>query len=564
MSIPQRARKNVAVSVVPRPAPAGVLPPYPISTTHPDWPGFLQTCRNAVAGSGQTWGYSFTQVAQCWAALGRTDNSMRDWCVSKFRAALATALTKWNSNQNLTEFSGDSYLYCGDRVQQWAVILNWMSDRLTAQEIADASMILDRAVWNIWNAGQAKWNTASYPWSGWATTNPLNNYYYRTHWRSTLWWALHSLSQVWLDKLRNEIHPLVRQRYQQYLAGGGSLEGTGYGQAYVDLFNNIWLWRTTTGEDLSNDLRVPEHMEYWVRVTTPDYKAFIPFGDQSRVSYPAVYDNQRAILVWGQMLCPTAPQAALARGWLTAAGRRAGRPENWMKVIYDSSGPETLPQGTNYFASGIGQIMARDPATAMMVSLSAGLFLESHAAQDQTEFQIYINGRWRCATSNIFSHSGIQQNVANHNCLLFRDANNAMIQQARSQTRNSLSYSDDGVVLDAMVNLKAAAYAAQSNILAVQRRLVWDRGLRKVTVTDTCALQNNYRVSWRATVCDQPTINVDGSVTAGPFTFRCLTPGTTFTVADWRTLSTDFDAVNLAWLLEITGSVVGYNVEITY
>ncbi len=46
-----------------------------------------------------------------------------------------------------------------------------------------------QTVWNIWNYQNATWGGRPYPWTGWSTDNPGDNYYY-SFLAATMYWAL--------------------------------------------------------------------------------------------------------------------------------------------------------------------------------------------------------------------------------------------------------------------------------------------------------------------------------------------------------------------------------------
>ena len=63
-------------------------------------------------------------------------------------------------------------------------------------------------------------------------------------------WALATQQTSWFDFLQDhKFGPLVD--YYDVLAGGGSREGTGYGTAQKNLFENYLTWKASTGEDLA-------------------------------------------------------------------------------------------------------------------------------------------------------------------------------------------------------------------------------------------------------------------------------------------------------------------------
>ena len=74
--------------------------------------------------------------------------------------------------------SGDSYLHVGDYLKDLSTVYDWMYDRLTQAQRDRWAAYAEQAVWNVWHPSQAQWGGKAFPWSGWSTNNPGNNYYY--------------------------------------------------------------------------------------------------------------------------------------------------------------------------------------------------------------------------------------------------------------------------------------------------------------------------------------------------------------------------------------------------
>ena len=108
-----------------------------------------------------------------------------------------------------------------------ALVYDWCSPLLTAQQRTRWEAYADQAVWNVWNYANASWGGNPFPWSGWSVDNPGNNYHY-SFLEATMYWAFAADRQTWIDFLTDVKFPAV-VAYFQGLPGGGSREGTGYG-----------------------------------------------------------------------------------------------------------------------------------------------------------------------------------------------------------------------------------------------------------------------------------------------------------------------------------------------
>src|SRR5262249_5487690 len=114
--------------------------------------------------------------------------------------------------------------------------------------------------------------------------------------RATMLWALASQNMDWFTFLQTQKFPPLVAYYDQ-LPGGGSREGTGYGTAQKNLFENYRMWEASTGENLARLTRHAEDtIDYWVHATVPTLNRFAPIGDQSRVSQPDLFDYQEQLV----------------------------------------------------------------------------------------------------------------------------------------------------------------------------------------------------------------------------------------------------------------------------
>lgn len=488
--------------IPPPPPTLGVIPSYALETNHGDWSLYTSRVNQQIAGTFTE--YKPTQMLAWWDGDGRTNNAARDNAVTQFRAQLSASLTKWNANQDLTEFSGGQYLYAVERIRDWCLVLNWCGGQLTAQEKSDAEMILARCISNmrtppVSGSVPATWGTGSFPWPGWAQNNPGNNYYY-SHLESVVLWALHSNDPQWAAHLRTVMLPAL-ETYFATMQGGGSQEGTYYGKSYRNLFRALWLWKQVTGETI--DIRIGETIEYWVRSSYPA-SAHSPIGDQAAINYPAMSDVSgdyvRAVVLWGVRLEPTCPQAPMGRAWLTANTHQHNRGDYWF-LAFAVPGTSTAADLSTYHATAVGHLFAKD-ASGVLLTVAAGPLVESHDHHDQGECQLYQGGAWRIASNNIWSSSGIRQGVKDHNCLQFGTTE-------QTSAACSLAYTDNGTLLDVDCNL-TAAYGQ-----AVTREVKWDRTAKKITITDAFTGS----ATWRCFVNQLPSVSGD-TVTTGALTIK--------------------------------------------
>ncbi len=93
------------------------------------------------------------------------------------------------------------------------------------------------------------------------------------------------------------------------------------------------------------------------------------------------------------------------------------------------------PTDLVYHAVGAGALFARSSwaKDAAWVAIVAGKYDQSHAHQDQGSFTFFRDD-WLAVTSNIWSHSGINQDVNVHNVIRFERADGSTIPQSASDT----------------------------------------------------------------------------------------------------------------------------------
>jgi hypothetical protein len=349
---------------------------------------------------------------------------------------------------------------------------------------------------------------------------------------------------TWINFLQQNKYPPLADYFAR-LPGGGSREGTGYGTAQKNLFEDYIMWKASTGEDLSKlSSHAKDTIDYWVHATVPTLDRFAPIGDQSRVSEPEIYDYHENLVREAVALNAGTEQARRGMWWLNNNSDSSLDGFNRRIGLLTTSDVATAPTALEYHATGVGHFFARSSwnRDATWLSFVAGPYDESHAHQDQGSFTFYRNG-WLAATSNIWSHSGIQQGVEAHNVLRFM-RNGSTIEQ--NESVSSMTYAKSGDVVTAQANL-TPAYSRNSS--AVQS---WLRDLRfqgnTLRVHDTCRVASGVSAVFQVHVPTQPTIQADGSIRAGNLRIQ---GGAGYTTRLVEMHSTDED-YNSGWRVELS------------
>lgn len=426
--------------------------------------------------------------------------------------------------------AGDSYLEIGWYIEQLALAYDSGFDRLTPAQRGRWEAFADQALFNLWHPSEATWGGVAYPWTGWSICDPGNNYHFHFL-RATMLWALATKSAPLLGFLQSaKFQPLIA--YYAELPGGGSREGTGYGTAQKDLFENYLIWKDSTGEDLS-DLtpHTRQTIDYWVHATVPTRDRFAPIGDQSRSSIPNLYDYHENLVHTAVVLNPGTPEARRGTWWLNNNSvNGVSAAFNLMGDLLPLADAPTVPTERVYHAAGAGVLFARSHwnTDAAWISFMAGKYDQSHAHQDQGAFTFFKRD-WLAVTANIWSNSGINQETVFHNTVRFERADGSVIAQNPSDTvQSTMTYT---TTAGGQVNVAADlrnAFSRNANL--VQQ---WTRNLEfsgdTLRIFDTCTVASGVRSVFQLHVPVLPVVQPDGSLVAGNLRIVRL-QGATFTI----------------------------------
>ena len=432
----------------------------------------------------------------------------------KYCAAAIVAVEKQVSTAEAAMASGsapavasDSYLDIGPMVGDVALVYDWCFDAVTTGQRARWLAYADQAISNVWHHDTASWAGKTFTWSGWATDDPSDNYYY-SFLRATMLVGLASKGEdpqadAWIQqfhdtKIMGELVPT----FTADLAGGGSREGTGYGVAMRRLFEMYDWWKASTGENLSvATSHARKSMLSFMHQMVPTLDRFAPTGDQSRDSTASLFDYQRNYLQELIELFPSDPAAARGKTMLAQSSVPA-MTSGFMfgyDFLYDDAATTAAPlagMGTTYYARGIGELYARSSwdKTATWVNLIAGPYTQSHAHQDQGSLMIY-KGAWLAYDAVIDSHSGLTQATTAHSLVRIDQGGAPVTQVADTQSSLKALHTGAGWVyasadVTPAYNGKPAVVKDQRDILYLQPDVVvvYDRVSSAAGTTQTWQL----------------------------------------------------------------------------
>jgi hypothetical protein len=402
--------------------------------------------------------------------------------VATVEAQVAAAEAKIASNQ-APAVAGDSYLEIGGMIGDLALVYDWCFPQTTSRQRARWLKYADQAVWNVWHNTTATWGSATIPWSGWATNDPSDNYYY-SFLRATMLLGLASKGEdvqadAWITefhdtKIMNQLVPT----FNADLVGGASREGTGYGVAMRRLFELYDLWQATTGENLALKTgHTRASMLAMLHQMVPTRDRVAPTGDLSRDSTAAFFDYHRNYLQELIQLFPSDLLAQRAKTQLLASSVPAMGSSFMLAydLLYDNANVTAQPVGNlnpTYYAPGIGELYTRSgwDTHATWVNLIAGPYTQSHAHQDQGSLMIYKDG-WLAYDSVVTSHSGLPQETTAHG--LVRISSGGQPVQQVADTISKLTALHQGAGYTYAAADLTPAYDGNSVVQKVQREMVY-------------------------------------------------------------------------------------------
>jgi len=521
----------------------------------PEFQRFHDFVEDAVAGNP---GYGFSAADAAWLYRLTGDARYANLAVATVEAQVQEAEAAIAADE-APPVAGDSYLDVGPMIGDLALAYDWCAGFTTPSQRTRWADYAGQAVWNVWHPDQAQWGGNAFPWSGWATTDPANNYYY-SFVQATMYWALASDDATWRSLLENDKLPALEAFYAG-IEGGGSQEGTGYGLSHRTLFSLYRVWRDSTGEDLANaNAHLTQSIGWWIHATVPTLDRVAAIGDQARVSEPVIYDYHRHLMLEARRMTTDPDAQANASWWLhNISDQDMESGFNYRHNLLPAGPAGTPPSGLVYHAPGTGQLFARTgwDRGAMWMNFSAGPYLQSHAHQDQGAFTLF-QGDWLAVTENIWTHSGIQQGTDTNNVVRFEHAG-AIVPQREGTLSTMTVTPGAGGSVHAVADL-TPAYDGDPAVQSWQRTL--DFAERTLTLSDSFALGSGTQAVFQVNTPVQPVIS-GNTATAGALKIRVISPaGAILTALDWTTQSGADETYNRGWRLDIGGGTNGYVVEL--
>jgi hypothetical protein len=476
---------------------ADVLPTYP--TQHPRIYIAANKVRlNAALAANAPEASRFRAVADRWAN-GESIYEFRTWNGAlmgaltgdpKYCARAVSVTDAWVTAEEAKIVAGaqpivaqNSYLHAGEYIGDVMLTYDWCFDTATPAQKARWLAYANQAVWNIWHPSQAIWGSTPRAWTGWATNDAANNYYY-SFLRATMITGLAAMGENvqadgWITQFRDtKVLGQLVPTFDAELRGGGSREGTAYGVSMRHLFHLYDLWHATTGEKLQAKTKhARQSMRAFMHQMMPTLDRFAPTGDQPRDMTATFFDYQRHYLQELVAMYPNDALAPRAKAMLDAStlpvmARAELLVYDFLYPMDDVTAEPLAGLGTSYYASGIGHVYSRSSweRDATWVNLIGGAYTQSHAHQDQGSLLIYKDG-WLAYDAVINSQNGIIQETGSHSLVRIDNATGPIKQHVGTTSQTVALHAGAGW-LHAAVDV-TAAYKNNASIAKVQREMVY-------------------------------------------------------------------------------------------
>ena len=434
------APKSATVYVGATPPPLSTLPPHPrvwmtparitqlqaqVAANTVRWQKVKASADAQLLPSALVTNYGMLpNICLAYLGTGNTAYAQR-------AGVILTAATVTNSAATIAHARNDSAYYYGSVLPALTDGLDWCYNGLTVAERQEtATWLMDAADW-VW----PETNPARI--GAWAVNNVGDNYYW--DFMTTGPAALASAGDdtgtgaisgsdratyhinLTLSKWTNVIVPFLTSSIE----GGADLEGSGYDISgriaqLVDAFQ-------TSNQTIQTPY-LTQAMQWHMQYTTPDYKHFVPFGDQARVSDAPLYIYNRMSMLQDMTAANAgATINSQVQHWLTLIGQIPYSLTDSLIATellnYNPSAPSVADFSSmplSYLSQGAGDFIYRqswtDPNTTMM-AFESGTLAQSHQSNDANGLMIWKGSFWVSASANIYSYSGIVQDTSLFNNL---------------------------------------------------------------------------------------------------------------------------------------------------
>ena len=338
---------------------------------------------------------------------------------------------------DLTTERGDSFLHVYAHVRAVASTYDMLYDQLSASQRTNYVNYLNQVMNELWNP----LNNPTYTWSGWATNDPGNNYFYSfmlatTYAALALYNENPSPPSLPLNGTTyNDIYEFLQAKMTQqmipwltgYGKGGGWHEGVNYRLgSYMHMFEMFKTLRDAGGPNLFQDLDfAKESVYYQIYIMQPGFQYLYPGGDLARESSMSVSPYDRAVMLLLADGLRGQQEGEYAQYWLDNV--LTSMPSGWaflftveFELYQNQFGRSFTELPLGYLAEGCDFVTSRtswSAADAVSASFVSADHVQSHQHYDQNSFVIYKDG-WQAPDASTYSHTGIVQSTDTHNTIL--------------------------------------------------------------------------------------------------------------------------------------------------
>ena len=416
----------------------------------------------------------------------------------------------------------NNYLYTGDTILDIGFVHNWCSNIITVSQSSRWASYVNSLLFNVWNPELANWDGVSTRATGWAINDPANNFYF-SFLQGTMIAGLFQRSidpvqsQLWINKFQEKSAAVIEEF--QGMSGGGSREGTGYGQTLRHLFMTFHIWEQTTGEDLHSQISHPkDSLSYMMHSTVPTGTHYVPFGDQSGWGEAPFFDIHRIFLLTLADIYRGSDDARIASTYLkNRVIDQVGNPNTHVyDFLFSYDEPSGLPISNlplYHHADGAGHYFSRSGwgVNDSLLAMTFGSRTQSHDHGDKGSFHIFKND-WLAYNQNINFSPSLQQGSEYGNLVRFNAP--GIIEQPINANNPTLHHlEDDGETLH--IAIESADFYQNDALETNWREIIYLRpGV--VVVYDQIVTQSGVTKTWQLNSPYRPEISNGVAVFSAP------------------------------------------------
>jgi hypothetical protein len=426
------------------------------------------------------------------------------------------------------DIARDSSLYTGSIAESLLLTYDWCAEHMPA-ELGDRILnLLKQTADNIINPNRVTWGGKAYPsTSGWPHGDPESNYQFSF---IQLFAMLGLIVPERMAYVTDTLWPRMEAFYLPR-EGGGSGEGTGYGEALARYYRVARLLKDSGIAIPGAEKHANQHIEYMIHASKPGLKKLANIGDQPREHDNKIDDPDEVVVLEAMAISTDEKAKALGRWWLDNNGEVFDRADLYRFACLDRRGERTAPTELVYHAKSVGHLFARTSWTdpnASWIAVTCGKQNQVHDSRDQGGITFHSGGVTLVETQNARTRTGINQGAEYQNVMLFRDEKGVKVEQNRTGICPLSSRISNGYLI-----VDADASPAFARIKWTREAYFSNGG---VNIADHYEMPAGYTATHQINTPYLPVIDGD-TIAAGPLKIVILSSYTAIRIVDWKVVN---------------------------